>query len=357
MQKYKLCLITASLKSGGAERVISELANLWAEQGHEIHLVVLSTHQDFYKTSDKIIVHRIGFKNINKIQRLFSEITSFFKLRKLLKKEKPDSVLVFQTKYNILTILAALFTKIPVFVSDRNNPKLKCPFFIKFMRKICYPFAAGAVAQTNEARDFLINKIKCKNVETIPNPIKEIALSQTGKEKIILNVGRLVWEKGQKYLINAFAKINVPDWKLVILGEGPLMNDLKKQVETLNLQDRVFFNGATQNVDLWLSKASIFAFSSVPEGFPNALAEAMCAGLPCVSFDCSTGPKDLITDEKNGFLVPLGNEDLFADRLQKLASNSDLRESLGSEAKKIYKNLSKDTIAEKYLDFITQKPE
>lgn len=332
---------------------MSELANFWVEQGHEIHLVVLSTHPDFYKTSDKIIIHRLGFKNINKIQRLLSEITSFFRLRKVLKKEKPDSVLVFQTKYNILTILAALFTKIPVFVSDRNNPKLKKPFFINLMRKICYPLAAGAVAQTNEAKDFLINEIKCKNAETIPNPIKEIILSQTDKEKIILNVGRLVWEKGQKYLINAFAKINAQDWKLVILGDGPMMNDLKQQVVSLNLQDRVFLNGATPNVDLWLSKASIFAFSSVSEGFPNALAEAMCAGLPCVSFDCSTGPKDLITDRKNGFLVPSGDENLFADRIQELASNSDLRESLGAEAKKLREQLDADIIAEKYLNFIT----
>lgn len=354
MQKYKLCLITASLKSGGAERVMSELANFWAEQGHEIHLVILSSHPDFYKISDKIIVHRLGFKNINKIQRLFSEFTTLFRLRKLLKKENPDSVLVFQTKYNVLTILAALLTKIPVFVSDRNNPKLKAPFFLRLMRKIFYPLATGIVAQTGEAKNFLVSAVKCKNVAVIPNPIKKMNLSETNKEKIILNIGRLVWEKGQKHLINAFAKINDSDWELVILGDGPLMNDLQKQVTTLNLQDRVILNGTTLDVDSWLSKASVFAFSSVSEGFPNALAESMCAGLPCVSFDCDSGPRDLIKNNKNGFLIPVGDENLFTEKLQELINNADLRNMFVYEAKKLNEELKIEVIAEKYLDFITQ---
>ena len=162
----------------------------------------------------------------------------------------------------------------------------------------------------------------------------------------------MVTEKGQKYLIESFSKINHLDWTLVILGDGPLRNELESQIELLNLKERVILLGTVNNVDEWLARASIFAFSSISEGFPNSLSEAMSAGLPCVSFDCDAGPRDLIIDGLNGFLVPLKDVFEFSKKINQLILNPDLRLSIGQEASSIGTRLDSTKIAHEYLRFL-----
>src|SRR5690606_19824055 len=185
-------------------------------------------------------------------------------------------------------------------------------------------------------------------------PVKKIQnYPDIAKEKLILNVGRLVTEKGQKYLIEAFSKINEKaDWRVVILGDGPLRNQLEEQVKILGLDKQVQFLGAVNNVDEWLAKASIFVIPSISEGFPNALAEAMSAGLPCVSFDCKTGPRDLIENYKNGILVEEKNVEELANSLQKLIDDPILRLRLGTQAIVIKEHLSSDKIAKCFYEFM-----
>src|SRR5690606_37548169 len=152
-----------------------------------------------------------------------------------------------------------------------------------------------------------------------------ISTINANKENIIICVGRLIPVKGHKYLIEAFANCkNIDDWKLVFLGDGILKNELLQQVKNLNLEDNVKFIGATKNVDEWLSRSSIFAFTSISEGFPNALAEGMSASLPCVSFNCVTGPKDLIKHGYSGYLIEVGDIENFSLTLNMLMENAEL---------------------------------
>lgn len=351
----KIFLIIPTLKQGGAERVMSELANQFAQKDNlKVHLVLLAKSNDFYKVDDTVIIHRLGFENKSKLNKIFSELATFKNLRKLLKTHKPDAVLSFMEKYNSFTILAAAFLGLQVFVSDRSNPLKKVPQTTEILRKFTYKYATGIIAQTQFAKDVLAAKTKNKNIRVIPNPVKEIQnYPDIAKEKLILNVGRLVPEKGQKYLIEAFSKINEKaDWRVVILGDGPLRNQLEEQVKILGLDKQVQFLGAVNNVDEWLAKASIFVFPSISEGFPNALAEAMSAGLPCISFDCNAGPRDLIENNVNGYLVEVGEVDELTQSIKNLMDDEDKRKSFGQNAIKIKNKLLSSSISNKYLKFL-----
>ena len=353
----KIFLIIPTLKQGGAERVMSVLANNLSQSNHEVHLVLLAHSKGFYKVNGNVNIHHLGFQNKGAIQKKISEINTFLKLRKLLKKEKPEATLSFMDKYNVLTILASSFLNLNIFVSDRSNPKKKISSSLQYLKKLTYKYATGIVAQTSLAKEVIYGHTKNTNIEVIANPLKDIVLyPDVAKEKIIINVGRLIPEKGQKFLIDAFSNMKVKDWKLVILGDGNLKQTLKCQIDDLGLTKSVIMPGAVSDVDHWLARASIFAFSSVSEGFPNALVEAMAAGLPCVSFDCDAGPKDIISNGLNGFLIDTKNVEALASKLDALCLDINLRIKIGEEATKVRDKLNANMITKKYINFFMSEP-
>lgn len=356
MEAKRIILVIPTLKQGGAERVISLLADNWCINNNEIHLVLLAKGEYFYEINKKVHIHELNFENINPLLKIFYELITLYKLRNILHRTNPDFVLCFMTKYNILTLIASRFLKPRVYVSDRSNPKTKLSFSLELLRKITYKWATGIIAQTSLAKEIIEKQTKNFNIQIIPNPVREIrTYNIINKEKIILCVGRLVNEKGQKYLLEAFAKLNHKDWKLVLLGDGPLLNDLKKLARKLDLMEQLILPGAVTNVDEWLAKSSIFAFPSISEGFPNALLEAMTAGLPCISFDCDAGPRDIIKNGINGILIELYNIDSFSEKLELLINNIELRTSLGIEAKKIREEYDVSIICSKIYNFCSSK--
>ncbi len=352
----KIFLVISSLKQGGAERVMSELANEFLKKGHEVHLCILVRGEYFYPLDSNILVHDLGFVNNGPIRKITGEIKVFFKLRALLKSVEPDFVLSFMSKYNVFTIIASSFLNINVFVSDRSNPRKKLPYLTASLRRLTYRFATGIVAQTTLAKELIEAETGNKNVQVISNPLRELASHPEIRRKhIVLNVGRMVPEKGQKYLLEAFSKIKNNDWELVILGDGPLRNDLIIQAQELNISNRIQMPGSVKNVDEWLARSSIFAFPSVSEGFPNALVEAMAAGVPCVSFNCDAGPRDIIKDKINGYLVSIYDVDTFSEQLENLMENKELRTAIGKEAIKIREKLEIEKITNYYLTFCTKR--
>lgn len=348
----KMSLVIPTMKQGGAERVMSELVNHWAEAGHIVTLILLVKCKHFYPIHKDVKIIELGFENKGSINKIKNEIKLFLELRHLLATLSSDFILSFMEKYNIFTLLATRGLKERVYISDRSNPNAKVPFMIKYLRRLTYRYADGIVAQTRLAKEVLERETKNVNISVIPNPLKEVKeYIDISREKIILNVGRLHPLKGQSNLLDIFSEAKLGGWRLVFLGNGDLLDELKEKTKILGIEDSVDFLGEVKDVDIWLSRASIFAFSSLSEGFPNALAEAMAAGLPCISFDCETGPSELIEDRKNGFLIPLNNKELFIEKLELLASDEKLRNSIAEEAKSINQNLKIDIIASKYLSF------
>ena len=196
------------------------------------------------------------------------------------------------------------------------------------------------------------------NIAVIGNPIKDLkAISETTqREKNVLMVGRLIKSKHQDRLIEMFAKVSLPDWKLIIVGYDHLkqqnLHRLKELAIKLGVEQRVVFPGKQENVEVIYSRSSIFAFTSSSEGFPNAIGEAMSAGLPVVAFDCVAGPSEMITDGYNGFLVPLFDFGQFEDRLVRLMSDETLRKKLGFNAMESIKKFSSEKICKAFHDFI-----
>lgn len=352
----KIVLVIPTLMQGGAERVISILANEWAKKGHEVTLVLLVKSSKFYELDQR--VNCVQF-DLDVTHGTFKKALGYGKLllqiRKQIKKCKPDFVLSFLDQYNILTLLATRFLKVKVFISDRANPYEKIAGSIEFLKKKVYKFSDGIIAQTSLAKEVLSAKTKHKNIRIIPNPVFiHTVNNKVEKENIILSVGRLVREKAQHFLLDMISEIDEPGWKLVILGDGPLRDQLEEKIKHLNIADKVILKGQVSEVGEWLEKSSIFVFSSISEGFPNALVEAMAVGLPCVSFDCDAGPKDVIINNQNGILIPVGDVEALTRNVTDLIRNKNLRTSISEEALKIGADLNASEIAQKYFNFCTK---
>ena len=172
-------------------------------------------------------------------------------------------------------------------------------------------------------------------------------------------VGRLIKTKQQDKLIEMFAKVKLPEWKLIIVGYDHLkqqnLERLKELAKELNIENQVVFTGKIKNIDKVYRQSSIFAFTSRSEGFPNTIGEAMAAGLPVIAFDCVAGPSEMITDGYNGYLIPLQNYELFQARMSELMASEELRKQLGLNARQSIRKFSKERICDSYNSFMLAK--
>ena len=354
----KLCLLIPSLHAGGMERVMSLLADYYAAKiGLEVHLVMFGIKPElFYPLPKSVIIHQPEFI-FNNNYRTWYTLRSLLFLRKQIRKLSPDSILSFGEYWNNFVLLALFGTKYAVFVSDRCQPDKSLGRFHDTLRRFLYPRAKGVIVQTQIAREIYQKNILNSQIYVIGNPIRDAILNKTeNRENIILSVGRLIRSKHQDELIRLFVKINAPNWKLYIVGGDALkqnnFNDLKKLVDELDAKDKVILTGTIENVDDYYRKSKIFAFTSSSEGFPNAIGEALSYGLPVVAFDCIAGPSEMITDGKNGYLVPLFDYNLFKKKLNGLMQDDKLRMEMSKEAVKIYEKFSRDSIADSILKII-----
>ena len=319
---------------------MSELAWYFASREElEVHLILYGISREiFYPIPDNIIITVPRFTFHNR-WRFWCTLKTIYFLRYTIKKIRPDSILSFGEYWNSFVLLSLLGLKFPVFISERSQPDKSLGWFHNNLRHLIYPCAKGLICQTERAKEIFLSRNKHSNITVIGNPIKQLnAISPaTQREKNVLMVGRLITSKHQDKLIEMFAKVNHPDWKLIIVGYDHLkqynMHRLEELAKELGVDQRVVFPGKQENVEAIYCRSSIFAFTSSSEGFPNAIGEAMSAGLPVVAFDCVAGPSEMITDGYNGFLVPLFNFSQFEERLATLMNDETLREKLGCNAR------------------------
>jgi glycosyltransferase involved in cell wall biosynthesis len=253
---------------------------------------------------------------------------------------------------NVLTVLATIGRQPFTILSVRNNPKFrKLPLVWRLGRRLTYRFAKVVVAQTHGAAQWIRNETSA-NVCVIPNPVRHIESGYETREKIILAVGRLVQEKGHDLLLEVFARIanEFPDWQLVILGDGPLRPQICAQIQRLGLSARINMQGTVRDVDTWFSRCGLYVHPSRSEGFPNALIEAMAAGVPVIGTNCNYGPGEIIEDGVNGLLVPSENEDALTHGLIRMLTDDALRKKLGQQAISVKERFDMASIMRRWED-------
>lgn len=353
MNPKKAAFVIYSLRSGGAERVLTLLANSLC-MDFQISIILLSKQDVFFKINPNIELIEPAFKK-NKPNRLIYLFKQAFYLRQTIKKIKPDGVFSFMESINSFVLLSLLFIKTKKYVSNRASPLSSLKGFRGLVNPLVYPLADGVIVQTHKAVEILKPKYKKSNFVVIPNPILPVTEVPPilKREKIIISVGFLGGRKNQHLLIDYFAKLkNAQDWKLVLVGDGPNRETLEKQAKDLGMSGCIIFTGNSTNVSALLANAQIFAFTSASEGFPNALAEGLAAGCACISFDCITGPSEMIKDGENGFLVNLGNGEEYLEKLNKLVNNEALREVFSLAGMESVKKFELEKVAEKFKELI-----
>lgn len=347
----KIAFLISSLNAGGAERVVSLLANELSLT-NDIVIITLSKDEPFYKINDSITVKQLGVLNsgANPLKSIFSNLVLIYKITSLIRLLKINSLICFMTTSNVLGIISGkLLSNIKVTISERANPNFKDVGYWNFLRRKTYNFADSLVVQSEEISNYFKSLIDERKVSIISNPIKIVDSNKKNKEKIILTVGRVDANKNQKQIIKSFSKVKQEGWKLIICGDGSLLSELKELVIALNIDDAVEFKGIVKNIEKQYERASIFAFSSHSEGFPNVLLEAMSYGCACISTDCPTGPSILIKNNVNGFLIPLADEISYTNHLQKLINNEKTRNIFVSNAKSSLEHYSINKVAEQWI--------
>lgn len=357
----KICCCIHSLGTGGMERVMSELINGFIRKyNSEVHVILYGIERDvFYEVDDRVIIHRPKFVFSNEY-RTWSTIQTMVYLHKEIRHINPDSVLSFGNYWNNFVLLATRGLKYPVFVSDRSSPVKNMGAFQNKLRNILYPKASGVIAQTSKAKEHYDKLFRQKNYAVIGNPIRDIMIPDDNqRENIVVSVGRLIKTKHYDRLIKLFTELNRADWKLIIVGGDAQgqnnMAKLQALLSEIGNPANIILAGTQKDVESYLLKSKIFAFTSSSEGFPNVVGEAMSAGLPVISYDCVAGPSDMIDDGENGYLVPVFDDELFKKRLMQLMDNEEKREKMGRLAKKSIRRFEVEKIVDDFYSFITNK--
>lgn len=336
----KIFFITDSMYCGGAERVMSVLANAFVDIGYDTTIVSKAHIIPFYPLNEKVKVIYpktiVNYSNI--LTSIYGRLNLYKNLYSILKFEKPDVVISFRTITNGMVILICKALNIKVIASEHTNYKVEYNrlSYIAIKRYI-YKLADVLTVLTERDKNDYYSKF-LNNVVVVPNPLPLSpikAVEEDSKKNIIISVGEVTrWKiKGFDNLVTIFSRIayKYPDWNLVIAGAGEA-EVINQMITNHKLSDRITILGEVKDIQSLMQSAKIYALTSRFEGLPMVLIEAMSQGLPCVAFDCFTGPGEIITTGVDGILTEDQNLEDFSIKLSTLIENKDLRQELGNNA-------------------------
>ena len=356
-----IALYISSISKGGAERVIVNLAEYFYSRGYKVLLVTTRKEKEEYQISEGII-RQISEPSSGEMTggRIDNFRVRFCKLKDIWRKERPDVILSFIGKNNLMAILTSLGLKIPVVVSVRGEPTEE--YYNRWMRlmaKGLFHFAAGVVLQTGRCYSFFPKAVRKKAV-ILKNPVHSNFFRERfegEREKTVAAVGRIDENKNHELLLRAFAGIaeEFPEYRLVIYGEGEKRKELQELAGKLGMEERISLPGNVDNVAELIYKISLFVLPSNTEGMPNTLIEAMLLGLPVIATDCPCGgPAELITHGVNGLLTPVGDAEKMKEALRMVLGNCQRADEMGREAAKLKMVYNAETVYKSWESYLVK---
>ena len=368
----KIMFVFVSLGCGGLQSVIMEMSKGFRENGHRICFVTLDGESpDFHAVPEGVRRIRIAPEPkprffADSLRGLSRRIKA---IRRAIAAEKPDAIISFSDATNVMTVLAARRLGVPVVVTEHADPNFR-PIgrFWEMMRRLTYS-RSDKLVSVSAGVDRFFSWIKPEKRAVIYNPLKtpeenpapvSAPFLKNGRRRVV-SVGRLVDQKGFDLLLPAFAKIarKISEVDLIILGEGEKRPQLEKLVEALDLSGRVFLPGIFRDPFAILKEADVFVLSSRYEGFGNALVEAMACGAPAISFDCPSGPGEIIEHGVNGILVENGNVEALASWMETLLRDGEKRSRIAANGMKSIERFRPERIMpqwERLLGELAAKP-
>ncbi len=350
------------LVQGGAERVVSNLANQFAKEGIKVYVATEWYDENEFELDERVTrVHvglREGDEKKNRITKFFLRIKY---LKEFVKEYHPDVLVAFAQRANYRALMAAGNSDIPVVISIRTDPvghyDAKSD---KVQIKWLFPKAAGCVFQTTGQKEFFKPYLQ-DNSTIILNPVnpKYFGLERPAeREKSVVHHARLVDFKNQPLLCEAFIEVHKkhPDYVLKIYGPDSfdgtkeILDDI---IAKNNAQDYILLMGGSNSLEKEIPKGAVYAFTSDWEGLPNSLLEAMAMGMPIVATDCPCGgPRTVMRDGENGLLVPIKDKDALVKGLLRLIEDPEYAEKLGKEAGKIEEITNAEAIFVQWRDYL-----
>jgi glycosyltransferase involved in cell wall biosynthesis len=354
----RITSVIGSLGGGGAERNMVRLSGAMAERGHEVTLLTTDPDtRDVYEVP--AAVRRVRADPASHLSCRWFDLACQRRRRAALRRSllatQPDLVLTFLDTVNIGVLLALWADDVPVIVSERTDPRHHSigPRW-SLLRWLAYPRAARVVMLAEESMEWAARFWPRWCIESIANPVfpaqRAAGAARRSAGHVVLGVGRLQSEKGFDLLIRAFASLadQFPDWQLVIFGEGPERNALTDLAHSLGVASRIRLAGPTSDPFVGVGNEDLFVFSSRYEGFGMALAEAMAAGMPVVSFDCPSGPGRIVRHDIDGLLVPPEDVRALAGAMHRLMADPAARARLAARAPEVTERYSPTHIFDRW---------
>ena len=353
----RITLLTSSIRCGGSGRIACALAGSWVQAGNDVTLLSFDkTNTPAFPVEPGIKLRGLGLAADSNsfLQGLQHNLWRLWVLHRAIRESRPEIVVSFGGTTNILALLATRrLTKNVVIFEDTDPSSYPIAPIWKNLRRLTYPWASVLACPTNSVLAWFQPRIRGRKM-VIPCLVAQISgstvlASHTGsrtRNRQMVAMGRLVHEKGFDLLLNTFARIadRHPEWSLKIIGAGPLRGALGQQAKNLNLSRRIIFTGELTNPFPILCSADLFVFSSRSEGFGLALCEAMACGLPVVSFDCPSGPANIIRHGVDGILVPPEDTEALAMALDRLMKDQRERQKLAARAPEVLDRFGADRI-------------
>ena len=348
MENNKIILVIASLRGGGAERVLVEMANYWNLNNKKVFVIIFDNNidQNSYKLSEGVtLLNQNTVYSKHRLLNFFINFKRIFWLRKKFKEIKSNHIISFITSTNIICVIAAVFLPFRLILSERTDPSKnkEIGIFVKLLRLVFYRFSYAIVVQNDVIKIWFTHNFFHK-VFVIPNSIRSLNPHTNEKQNLIVSFGRLSEEKGFEILIKAFNLVvsKMSDWKVFIFGDGPQKKKLNSLIIELGLENNIFIYQRTDDVEYWISISKFVVQPSLYEGMPNIILESMSLGSVVVA--SSTGAEQIIKDKYDGIIFPVNDYLTLSEIIYNLSINEDHLEIMGRNAVKIIDFYSQNRI-------------